>query len=128
MRQKYILVSDNVRQNALEAVRQAPKDYVVEIKPKNRTLEQNAKLHALLGEISQKLEWAGAYRDAETWKRLLVAAWLRARGESIEFLPALDGLGVDVVFRHTSQLTVTETIELIEYIYAWATNYNIQLQ
>lgn len=97
----------------------------MEVKPVTRSLEQNAKLHAMLTDIARKLEWAGAYRDVEVWKRLLTAAWLRARGEPIEMLPALDGHGVDIVFRRTSELTVPEMIELIEYIQAWAIDKDI---
>jgi hypothetical protein len=89
------------------------------VKPQKRNLSQNALLHARLTEIADKHEWAGSKRDPETWKRLLTAAWLRARGESIEILPALDGHGVDVVFRRTSDLTKGECAELIDFINAW---------
>ena len=89
------------------------------IKDATRSTEQNALLHALLTDISKTHEWAGAKRDAETWKRLFTAAWLRARGEAVEFLPALDGHGVDIVFRRTSSLTVAECSELVDYIHAW---------
>jgi hypothetical protein len=92
---------------------------VLELRPETRNNEQNALLHALLGEIASEREWAGKKRDTETWKRLMTAAWLRARGESVELLPALDGHGVDVVFRHTSRLTKGECAELIEFIEAW---------
>jgi hypothetical protein len=92
---------------------------VVDIKPETRSADQNAKLHAELGEIAERVEWAGKKRDVETWKRLMTAAWLRARGESIEFLPALDGHGVDIVFRRTSELTRGECAELIEFVIAW---------
>lgn len=91
----------------------------VEIHTERRNSEQNALLHALLSDISRQVEWAGAKRDTETWKRLLTAAWLRARGESIEVLPALDGNGIDVVFRRTSELNKTECAELIDFIQAW---------
>jgi hypothetical protein len=49
----------------------------------------------------------------------MTAAWLRDRGESIEVLPALDGHGIDVVFRRTSDLTRGECAELIEFVIAW---------
>lgn len=125
MKQLFILVHQQARLLAQQAIKGAPDGYVVEIKPKTRNLEQNAKLHALLGEISRSVEWAGSKRDIETWKRLLTAAWLRERGESIELLPSLDSHGVDIVFRHTSKLTVSEMSELIEYIRAWHNGYNI---
>ena len=89
------------------------------IKPETRNEAQNALLHAILTEIAATREWAGSKRDAETWKRLLVAAWLRARGESVEVLPAIDGHGIDVVFRRTSKLSKGECAELIDFIEAW---------
>lgn len=93
---------------------------VLEIRPETRSLQQNALLHAMLSDIADQIEWAGARRDAEVWKRLLTAAWLRARGESVEVLPAVDGHGVDVVFRRTSKLTRAECAELCDFIAAWA--------
>lgn len=55
---------------------------VLTIKPATRSSGQNAALHAWFGEIAKTLEWAGKRRDLEVWKRLLTAAWLRARGEA----------------------------------------------
>jgi hypothetical protein len=98
---------------------------IVEVKPEKRSLAENAMLHALLTQISKQVEWAGKKRDVETWKRLLTAAWTRARGEHIEMLPALDGHGVDIVFRRTSQLTKAECAELIEFVLAWAAEHGI---
>lgn len=89
------------------------------IKPETRSSAANAKLHAELQEIAQKVEWAGKKRDVDAWRRLMVAAWLRARGEGVDLLPALDGHGVDVVFRRSATLTRSEMAELIEYVIAW---------
>lgn len=97
----------------------------LEIRPEKRSDAQNRLLHACLSEISKQVEWAGAKRDVDTWKRLLTAAWLRARGEPIEMLPALDGHGVDIVFRRTSQLTKAECAELSEFVLAWAAERDI---
>ena len=125
---KYFILAHNVaRSNVKIAIDEAPEGYAVKVEPITRSLAQNAKLHALIADIAKNLEWAGAKRDVETWKRLLTAAWLRARGEPIEMLPALDGHGVDIVFRRTSELTVNEMIELIEYIQAWAVDKNIDV-
>lgn len=104
----------------LNAVLQAERRLVLTIKPETRSLKENALLHALLTHIAEQLEWAGQKRDVETWKRLITAAWCRARGEHVELLPAIDGNGVDIVFRRTSQLTRGECAELIEFLYAWA--------
>jgi hypothetical protein len=110
----------------LKAMLMAKHRMVVEVRRETRSLAENAKLHALLGRISAQMEWAGAKRDPETWKRLLTAAWLRARGEPVEMLPALDGHGVDIVFRRTSDLTVPECAELIEFVQAWAAEHGVR--
>lgn len=128
MRKYFILAHNVARSNAKTAIDESPDGYAVEIKPITRSLAQNAKLHALISDIARNLEWAGTKRDVETWKRLLTAAWLRARGEPIEMLPALDGHGVDIVFRRTSELTVNEMIELIEYIQAWAVGAGVEIE
>lgn len=96
-------------------------------KPVTRSSSQNAKLHAMLTEIAGQKEWAGMQRDVDTWKRLMVAAWCRARGENVELLPALDGHGVDIVFRRTSELSKAEMAELIEFVQAWAAEQGVQL-
>ena len=101
---------------------------VLEVRPENRSDAQNKLLHAMLGDIARQVDWAGKKHDTDTWKRLLTAAWLRARGESVELLPALDGHGVDVVFRHTSKLTRAECSELCEFIKAWCAEHDVALR
>jgi hypothetical protein len=91
----------------------------VEARPEKRSEQENRLLHSLLGHIAATKEWAGSKHDAETWKRLLTAAWCRAHGEQIKILPALDGCGVDIVFRRTSELTRSECADLIEFVFSW---------
>lgn len=109
----------------LKATLTAGRRMVLTLKPETRSLKENALLHALLTQISKQKDWAGQKRDVETWKRLITAAWCRARGEHVEMLPALDGHGVDIVFRRTSQLTRAECSELIEFLYAWGAQVGI---
>lgn len=99
---------------------------VLTLAPEKRSDKENRLLHSLLGHIAKTQEWAGKKRDIETWKRLLVAAWCRATNEHVEILPALDGHGVDIVFRRTSQLTRSECAELIEFIFSWAAQAGVQ--
>lgn len=115
----FVMAHDTARARAVEAVRTAPPGWTVRVEPPKRSGDQNALLHAELGEVAERMEWAGKRRSIDTWKRLLTAAWLRARGESVELLPAIDGHGVDVVFRRTSTLTRSECAELTTFIQAW---------
>ena len=104
----------------------AGQEMTLEAKPAKRSDAENRLLHAMLGHIAKTHEWAGKRRDVETWKRLLVAAWCRAIGEQIELLPALDGHGIEIVFRRTSQLSRKECADLIEFIFAWGAQNDVQ--
>ena len=92
---------------------------MLRIEPEKRSDAENRLLHALLGHIAKTQEWAGGKRDIDTWKRLMTAAWCRAIGDQVELLPAIDGNGVDIVFRKTSNLSRKECADLIEFIFAW---------
>ena len=93
--------------------------YTLSIEEPRRNNSQNALLHATLSDIAARREWAGRKWEVEVWKRLLTAAWMRARGEQVVVVPALDGHGVDVVFQRTSKLSKLQMAELIDFIQAW---------
>ena len=100
---------------------------VLEIRKDTRSDAENRLLHSMLGQISKTQEWAGKKHDIDVWKRLLTAAWCRAIGGPVELLPALDGNGVDIVFRKTSTLSKKECAELIDFIFAWCADNGINL-
>ena len=118
-RRTIILRDPPTRLRAHQAIDEAPADYQVTIADQTRSSPENRLLHALIGEIAETVPWAGKKRDAETWKRLLVASWCRVHGEQIEILPALDGHGVDIVPQRTSKLSKSECADLITFIQAW---------
>ena len=115
----YILAHNTARRLAAAACMTMPVGWHVRIEPPTRSGAENRLLHSIISEIAEKIEWAGKKRDSETWKRLLVAAWCRVHGVSVEILPALDGHGVDIVPARTSKLSKKECADLIDYIYAW---------
>jgi hypothetical protein len=104
---------------AIKAITEAPIGWVVRITEPTRSLEANALLHAELQEVSEQVKWAGQYLSVDDWKRLLTAAWMRATGQKVTLLPAVDGNGFDALYRRTSLMTKTEMNELIGYIQAW---------
>lgn len=102
---------------------------VLEVRPEKRSDAQNRLLHSRINDVAKQLEWpagSGQKHDADAIKRLLTAAWMRATGQTVQALPALDGAGVDVVFRKTSQLTKAECADLSEFIMAWGTQHGIE--
>jgi hypothetical protein len=116
----FILAHLQARMRASECVASAPEGWRVTVEPPRRSGEQNAKLHALIGEIAERVEWAGRKWPAEVWKRLLVSAWCRTHGSAVLIVPALDGQGVDMVPTRTSTLNKAECSELLEFVQAWA--------
>ena len=63
MKKVFILAHDLARKNALEYVKTAPEGCSVTIAEPTRNLEQNAKFHALCGDIAKsKLVWQGKSR------------------------------------------------------------------
>mgnify|MGYP000264088429 CR=1 FL=1 len=115
----FFLVHQQARRTAAEFMHEAPEGAHVVVKEPKRNEAINAALHARLTEIARRREWAGQYWDAEIWKRLCVAAWGRATGQQMLWLPALDGAGVDVVFRRTSEMSQREVSDLLAFIEAW---------
>lgn len=83
-----------------------------------RTLEQNAKLWAMLGDISRQVEWPvnGIMQklDSEDWKALMTAA---ARQE-IRMAQGING-GVVMLGESTKRMTVAELGDVIECMYVF---------
>lgn len=92
-----------------------------------RTLQQNAKLHAICGDIAKQKKWDGEYRDTEAWKRIMVAGWMKATGRKIEMVSSLDGEDFVPLYQQTSRLSIPATAELIEFVIAWCVDNEIKL-
>ena len=120
-KQTYIIINEQVRTNALRAVRQADIGYCVEIKPKTRTLSQNATLHGLCADIAKQRPWAGEPRTTVDWKRIFVDGLIRAEeGQGLPMVPSLDYKGVVTLSEPTRYMGVKRLSDLIEFIYSWS--------
>ena len=115
----FVLAHAEARQRAAQFMREAPAGVSVVISEPTRNSAINGALHAKLAEIARSREWAGQRQTVDTWKRLFVAAWSRATGRALTMLPALDGAGVDIVWRHTSSMSQREVSELLTFIECW---------
>src|SRR5690606_8026071 len=109
------------RQMAVQSVLSAPDGhYFQPPKEPTRNLEQNAKLHAMLGDIAKQKTWMGQHLSIDDWKRLLVDAWARQDGgHAARIVPSLDGQGVVTLGAQTRNMGVRDMASLIESIYAW---------
>lgn len=118
-RQIFRLVHSTARQLASRACIQAPDGYVVEIKPKTRSLMQNAKMWAMLADLARQVEWHGQHLTSEEWKDMLTASLKRQK-----VIPGLDG-GFVVIGAHTRNMTIREMGELVELMYAFGAEHDV---
>ena len=115
---RYLLRNPAVRDNAINAIRNLPTDHdrplVIEIKEMTRSLDQNSKLWAVLGDVSHQVEWHGRKLTSESWKHVFTAALVKQ-----EVVPNLSGDGFVVLGQSTSKMTVRQLRDLIELIHAF---------
>lgn len=83
------------------------------IKKEKRSLDQNAKLWATLGEIANQVDWYGQKLTAEDWKTMLTATLRKQRT-----VPGVDG-GFVVLGLSTSKMSKEEMSELLELALAF---------
>ena len=110
-----ILANDTIRNRAAAWARNAPVNTRVEFKGPKRTLEQNARLWAMLTDIASQKEHLGRKYTPDQWKVI----FLHAIGREVQFIPALDGQGFIPWGQSSSDLSVKEMTDLIEFMFAW---------
>ena len=79
---------------------------VLEIKPSTRSLEQTARLWAMLTDISKQVDWYGRKLSPDDWKHVFSAALKKQ-----DVVPGLDG-GFVVLGLSTSKMTKAEMCDL----------------
>jgi hypothetical protein len=98
----------------------------LEIKAESRSDEQNAKYHAMLGEIAEQASHIGAKWDAEDWKRLLVDKFVREElSEVTKVIPNLDNNGIVQLGLQTRNFTKEQAMDFITFLEAWGANNGI---
>lgn len=107
----------NVKELALHYISEIVPDddnpWCVEIKPRTRTLDQNAKLWAMLQDISKQVTWYGRKLTKEQWKHIFTAS---LKGQ--QTVPGLDGEFV-VCGYPTSNMSKRLFSDMIELMYAF---------
>jgi len=119
VKQTFILVHEEARRRALDAVRNAPDGYVVRISEPTRTSAQNATFHALCSDLERSgMEWAGKRRTAEQWKVLLVSGHAVATKHGAEMVPGIEGEFCNLR-ESTARMSKSRLSSLIEYAEAF---------
>lgn len=100
-----------------------PLQILIQEKKDQRTVDMNAKFHAICGDIENSgVLWAGKKRSAMQWKVLLVSGHAIATGDAAEIIPGLENEFINIR-ESTALMSIKRGSSLIEYATAWcATN------
>ena len=121
---RFVLVTDRVRANAIEAIRSAKDGSRVEIRGPRRTLDQNARFWAMLTDISSQSEHCGRKYEPETWKAIM----LHALGHETQFVPSLDGQEIIPVGYSSSNLSVAQMTDMMELMMSWGIEHGVRFK
>ena len=113
-KKSYILRHSEARRLATEAIKQAPDGYHVKIMPPTRSLDQNARLWSLLGEVSSQVNWHGRKLCPEDWKTVFTASL-----KQMQVVPNIDNTGFVALGQSTSKMTIKEMVDLQDLITAF---------
>ena len=87
---------------------------IVRMQKPTRSNVQNAKMWAMLADISKQCELGGKRHISEMWK----AIFMKACGQEVQFVLGLDGEPFPVGFR-SSQMSVGQMADLITFMLQW---------
>lgn len=118
----FILAHDTARRLAAAFCMMAPEGWHVRVTPPTRTLDQNARLWAMLSDVSAQVVWHGRKLTGEEWKIVFSAALTKQ-----DVIPGIDG-GFVAMGQSTSKMTKRELSDLMELIAAFGANNGVQFQ
>jgi hypothetical protein len=120
-KQIFILSSPTARENALKSIKTAPDGFCVEVKPKARSLVQNARLWAMLKDLSHQVTWHDRKLSSDDWKHIFTSSI-----KKMDVVPNLENDGFVILGSSTSNMTIKEMIDLQELIAAFGAEHNVK--
>lgn len=124
---RFILINSQVRQNAMREVSTAPEGFAVTIAPRTRSLDQNAKFHAILTDLANSpLKWAGKRRSVDEWKAIIISGHAVATNAPGEVIPGIEGEFV-AIRESSARMSVARSSSLIEYLLAFCAEHGVEL-
>ena len=123
MSRRYIVTTERIREFLISEIRKAPLGFVIEAKRNKRTIPQNDRMWAMLGDVAAQATYHGLKLSAEDWKLI----FMDGLGHEMRLVPNLEGTGFVNLGRSSSKLSVEEMTALMDLIEAYAAQHNIKL-
>lgn len=126
-RPSFKLVHEQARVLAMAAIMKAPEGWHVTIRPPTRTLDANARFHAMLTAIVKSgYALEGRKFDVDDLKTLFVSAWLHEKKLPSDVVRGFNGEPVQLR-RSTTTFSKEEMGELMDLVEAFAAERGIDL-
>jgi hypothetical protein len=113
------LDSEARREQAIDWIKKAKTGSRVEFKGPARSLDQNSRFWAMLTDCAVQGRIDGRRYNTEQWKLIFLHAYADERGIEMQYLPAVHRHGMVPCGRSSSDLSVGEMSEVMDYIAAW---------
>jgi hypothetical protein len=115
------LTGPTQREYAKRLIDAAPDYAVVTVRAGDRTLDQNAKMWAMLSDIARAKPENRSWTP-EVWK----AAFLHCLGHQVQFAEGLDGSGPFPLGFRSSKLSKAQMSDLLDVITEYGTRHGVQ--
>lgn len=115
-------LNPRTRTLAAERLSKAPDGWVMELRDRTRSTEQNSALWAALTDVSVQVEWHGVRLTPEDWKLV----FMDALNQEMRLVPNVAGTGFINLGRSSSKLTKQEFSDLIELVRAFGSERGVQ--
>jgi hypothetical protein len=125
-RATYPVTSEGQRSSAIRAIHERPlgSGFIVEVRERTRSLDQNALLWALLTAFERQATLNGQRLRADQWKAIM----MHALNHPVDMLPTLDGKSWFAAGLRSSKLTLGEMSELLELVQSEAAQRGVLLE
>lgn len=119
-RKTFVLAHDQARHGVAKFALAAPAGWHVTFRPPTRSLDQNARMWAMLGDVSKQVDWYGKKLSPDAWKCVFSASLKKQ-----DVVPGLHGDFV-VIGQSTSAMTIREMSDLMELMSAFGTERGVR--
>jgi len=138
----YFIVEDGGRSNRghiyHDGIKHAPAGYKVTIEEPAKSRDMECKYHAMISDIAKHCTFMGKKWDRESWKRLLIEAFVQvmreeaiANGERDPFVgqgmsaPSLDGMRIVQLGVQSRGFSKRMGSAFIEYLYSYGSTHGV---
>lgn len=99
----------------------APSGTRIEFKAARRSTDQNSRFWAMLTDVATQKEHAGRKYTPDQWKVL----FMHAIGREVQFIPSLDNATFIPWGQSSSDLSVGEMKDLMDFMEAWGAEHGV---